>query len=87
MGIAFSDYHDTLSAGVAEISLDQTSGKIKVHNYWIAVDPGLVIQPDHVHAQLESAVIYGLSAALYRAVCGQKWRHPGQTSTASLSFE
>ena len=64
MGIAFSDYHDTLSAGVAEISLDQKSGKIKVHNYWVAVDPGLVIQPDHVHAQLESAVIYGLSAAL-----------------------
>src|SRR5262245_65729329 len=63
MGIAFSDYHDTLSAGVAEISLDET-GKIKVHNYWIAVDPGLVVQPDHVHAQLESAVIYGLSAAL-----------------------
>jgi isoquinoline 1-oxidoreductase subunit beta len=64
MGIAFSDYHDTLSAGVAEISLDQNTGKIKVHNYWIAVDPGLVVQPDHVHAQLESAVIYGLSAAL-----------------------
>jgi isoquinoline 1-oxidoreductase beta subunit len=64
MGIAFADYHDTLSAGVAEISLDQTTGKIKVHNYWIAVDPGVVIQPDHVHAQLESAVIYGLSAAL-----------------------
>src|SRR5262249_37599012 len=38
--------------------------KIKVHNYWVAVDPGLVIQPDHVHAQLESAVVYGLSAAL-----------------------
>lgn len=64
MGIAFSDYHDTLSAGVAEISLDEKTGKIKVHNYWIAVDPGLVVQPDHVHAQLESAVIYGLSAAL-----------------------
>src|SRR5215467_6652495 len=64
MGIAFADYHDSLSAGVAEISLDQKTGKIKVHNYWIAVDPGLVVQPDHVHAQLESAVIYGLSAAL-----------------------
>jgi len=64
LGIAFSDYHDTLSAGVAEISLDEKTGKIKVHNYWIAVDPGLVVQPDHVHAQLESAVIYGLSAAL-----------------------
>ena len=64
MGIAFSDYHGTYSAGVAEVSLDRKTGKIKVHNYWIAVDPGLVIQPDHVHAQLESAVVYGLSAAL-----------------------
>src|SRR5262249_5141741 len=63
MGVAFADYHDTLSAGVAEISLDQKTGKIKVHNYWIAVDPGLVVQPDHVHAQLESAVIYGLRPA------------------------
>lgn len=64
MGIAFSDYHDTLSAGVAEVSVDRNTGKIKVHNYWVAVDPGLVIQPDNVHAQLESAVVYGLSAAL-----------------------
>jgi isoquinoline 1-oxidoreductase subunit beta len=64
MGIAFSDYHGTLSAGVAEVSLDRSTGKIKVHNYWVAVDPGLVIQPDHVHGQLESAVVYGLSAAL-----------------------
>ncbi len=64
MGIAFSDYHDTLSAGVAEISLDQKTGKIKVHNFWIVVDPGLVVQPDHVVAQTESAVVYGLSAAL-----------------------
>jgi len=64
LGLAFADYHDTLSAGVAEISVDRASGKIKVHNYWVAVDPGLVIQPDNVLAQLESAVVYGLSAAL-----------------------
>jgi isoquinoline 1-oxidoreductase beta subunit len=64
MGIAFSDYHGTFSAGVAEVSVDRPTGKIKVHNYWVAVDPGLVIQPDHVHGQLESAVVYGLSAAL-----------------------
>jgi isoquinoline 1-oxidoreductase subunit beta len=64
MGIAFSDYHYSFSAGVAEVSLDAKTGKIKVHNYWIAVDPGIVIQPDNVHAQLEGAVIFGLSAAL-----------------------
>ena len=64
MGIAFSDYHGTFSAGVAEVSVDRSTGKVKVHNYWLAVDPGLVIQPNNVHAQMESAVIYGLSSAL-----------------------
>ena len=64
MGIAFSDYHGAFSAGVAEVSVDRSSGKVKVHNFWVVADPGLVIQPDSVHAQLESAVVYGLSAAL-----------------------
>ena len=47
-------------AGVAEISVDAGTGKIKVHNYWIVADPGLVIQPNNVHAQMESAVIFAL---------------------------
>jgi isoquinoline 1-oxidoreductase beta subunit len=64
LGLAFSDVDGTVSAGVAEISVDRATGKINVHNYWIAVDVGLVIQPDHVHGQLESAVVFGLSAAL-----------------------
>ncbi|MGE4165100.1 MAG: molybdopterin cofactor-binding domain-containing protein, partial [Xanthobacteraceae bacterium] len=64
MGIAFSDYHGAFSAGVAEVSVDKATGKIKVHNFWIAVDPGQVIQPDSVHAQMEGGVVYGLSAAL-----------------------
>jgi isoquinoline 1-oxidoreductase beta subunit len=64
LGIAFSDYHDTLTAGVAEISVDRKSGRIRVHQYWVAADPGIVVQPGNAHAQLESAVVYGLSAAL-----------------------
>jgi isoquinoline 1-oxidoreductase beta subunit len=64
LGIAFADYHESFSAGIAEVSLNRKSGKIRVHNYWVAVDPGIVIQPDNVHAQLESAVVYGLGSAL-----------------------
>ena len=64
LGLAFADYHDTLTAGIAEISIDRATGKIKVHNYWIAADPGLVIHPENALAQIESAVIYGLSGAL-----------------------
>jgi isoquinoline 1-oxidoreductase beta subunit len=64
LGIAFSDYHDTFTAGVAEVSVDRKTGRIRVHDYWIAADPGIVVQPDNSHAQLEGAVVYGLSAAL-----------------------
>lgn len=64
LGIAFADYHGTLSAGVAEVSLNPKTGKIKVHQFWMAVDPGLVIQPVNVHAQLEGSVVWGLSVAL-----------------------
>jgi isoquinoline 1-oxidoreductase beta subunit len=64
LGIAFSDYHESFSAGIAEVSLDRKTGKIKVHNYWIAGDAGIVVQPENAHAQLESAVVYGLSSAL-----------------------
>jgi isoquinoline 1-oxidoreductase subunit beta len=64
LGLAFSDYHDTITAGIAEVSVDRKSGRIRVHNYWLAADPGLAVQPDNCHAQMESAVVYGLSAAL-----------------------
>ena len=64
LGIAFSDYHESFSAGIAEVSLDRKSGKIRVHDYWIAGDAGIVVQPENAHAQLESAVVYGLSSAL-----------------------
>jgi isoquinoline 1-oxidoreductase beta subunit len=64
LGIAFSDYHESFSAGIAEVSLDRKTGRIKVHNYWIAGDAGIVIQPENAHAQLESAVVYGLGSAL-----------------------
>ena len=72
LGLAFSDYHGSFSAGVAEVSVNRRTGKIKVHNYWIAVDPGLVIQPDNVHGQLESCVVYGLSAALLEELTVKK---------------
>src|SRR4051812_5462770 len=65
LGIAFSDYHESFSAGIAEVSLEQKTGKIRVHHYWIAGDAGIVVQPENAHAQLESAVVYGLSSALY----------------------
>lgn len=64
LGVAFCNYDGTYTAAAAEASVDRKTGKIRVHNVWMAVDPGLVVQPNHVHAQLESGIVFGLSAAL-----------------------
>ena len=71
-GIAYSDYNGSHSAGVAEISLDRKSGKIKVEKYFIAIDAGLAILPENVLAQIEGGVIYGISAALTEKITHKK---------------
>ena len=62
-GVAFVE-HGSLGTGVCEISVDRTSGTIKVHRFWIALDAGVVIQPDNVKAQMEGGVIMGISSVL-----------------------
>jgi isoquinoline 1-oxidoreductase beta subunit len=39
-----------------------------VHNYWVAADAGLPVNPDAFVAQVESGVVWGLSAALKEGV-------------------
>jgi isoquinoline 1-oxidoreductase beta subunit len=74
LGIAFAEYGafapkiGSVIAAVAEISLNRRTGHIRVHRYWVAADPGLVINPDAVTAQVESAVVWGLSCALKERV-------------------
>jgi isoquinoline 1-oxidoreductase beta subunit len=62
-GLACFYSFDSYVAHVAEISIENK--EVHVHRVTCAVDCGRVINPDGVKAQLESAVIYGLTAALY----------------------
>ena len=61
---AFMEKDDTLAAGVAEVSVDRSTGKIKVHNFWAAIDAGLAVQPRNVAAQTEGSIVYGLGHVL-----------------------
>lgn len=60
-------YHATFGvthvAYAAEVSVD-TTGKITVHKVTGAVDCGQVVNSDNVAAQLESGIVFGLTAAL-----------------------
>lgn len=62
LGISFAGYKKTYAAGVAEVSVDKTSGTVTVHQFWAAVDPGIVIHPQNYIAQVEGGIIYALSS-------------------------
>jgi len=64
LGLAVEEKDETLVAGIAEIALDRTSGKIKVVNFWATIDCGVAVQPQHVAAQIEGGIIYGLGHVL-----------------------
>jgi isoquinoline 1-oxidoreductase beta subunit len=62
-GIAMAESFGSFVAEVAEASLDQNGG-VKVNRVVCAVDCGTVVNPDTVAAQMESAIVFGLTAAL-----------------------
>jgi isoquinoline 1-oxidoreductase subunit beta len=65
-GIAAFYSFNSYTAAVAEVSVKD--GSVKVHRLVYAVDCGRPINPDGIRAQVESAAIYGLSAALHDAI-------------------
>jgi isoquinoline 1-oxidoreductase beta subunit len=64
LGMAMGNRSGALGGGVAEISLERNSGKIRVHKIWMVVDAGTVVQPDAARANVESGIVYGLSSVL-----------------------
>jgi isoquinoline 1-oxidoreductase beta subunit len=63
-GVAFVPHGATKLAQIAEVSVD-SGGEITVHKVYCAIDCGDVVNPDIVRAQVEGAIIFGLTAALF----------------------
>ncbi len=63
-GVALHESFGSIVAQVLEVSLDK-AGAPRVHRVVAAVDCGVVINPRIAAQQVESGVIFGLSAALF----------------------
>ena len=72
-GVAAHDFHHTLLAFVAEISISP-HGNVRVHKVVCALDCGLAVNPANIAAQMESGMVFGLTATLKSAVTLKKGR-------------
>jgi len=67
-GIAVFASFRSYVAQVAEVSVDEKTGKVRVHRVVCAVDCGPYVNPDTVAAQMMGAITMGLSAAFKEKV-------------------
>jgi isoquinoline 1-oxidoreductase beta subunit len=68
LGFAISERSGSLGACIVECSLNRSAGAIRVHKVWVAADGGIIVQPAAAKANVESGIVYGLSAALHERV-------------------
>ena len=61
-GVAMASPFGSETATIAEVSVE--GGAVKVHNVWVAFDPGSIVNPAIITSQVESAVALGLSSTL-----------------------
>jgi isoquinoline 1-oxidoreductase beta subunit len=72
-GIALHASFGSFVAQAAEVSVNP-AGRIRVHRVVCAIDCGRVVNPQIVKAQMESGIVFGLSAALHGAITFKEGR-------------
>jgi isoquinoline 1-oxidoreductase subunit beta len=80
-GVAVRFCYGSYVAQLAEVSVDKENGVIKVHRMVTAIDPGQVVNPDSVVAQIEGATIMAISVALKERISFKN----GGVATSSFS--
>src|SRR5439155_2934790 len=63
-GIALCIGFGSFVAQVVQVTVDK-EGAVRPTRVWCVVDCGVQVNPDTIHAQMESGIVFGLSAALY----------------------
>jgi isoquinoline 1-oxidoreductase beta subunit len=72
-GVAVVSSFGTVVAEIAEVSVS-SDGDIRVHRVTCAVDCGTPINPGLIEAQIQGAVVFGLTAALHGEITIDKGR-------------
>ena len=62
-GIAVHKSFGSIVGHVAEVSVDR--GRVRVHRVTCVVDCGIAVNPDVVRQQMESGIVFGMTAALF----------------------
>src|SRR5262245_1898018 len=63
-GRGIAAFGETYIAEVAEVSVSK-EGDVRVQRVVCAIDCGTIVNPDTVKAQMESGIIFGITAALF----------------------
>jgi len=69
--MACHDFQNTMMSVVAEIDIP-ANGRIKVRRVVCAVDCGMAINPAIIEAQVQSAIVFGLTATIKSAITIKK---------------
>ncbi len=72
-GVSFQHVFGTFMAQVAEVTVSER-GEVHVDRVLAAVDCGLPINPDTIEAQLQSGIIFGITAVLHGEITLQDGR-------------
>ena len=72
-GLAVHESFGSFLAHVVEVSVSK-QGQVIVHRVVCAIDCGPIVNPETIRCQLESGVVFGLSAALYGEITFEKGR-------------
>ena len=63
-GIAETEGYGSYTACVCEVSVN-AKGEVKIHRVVMGIDPGYVVNPDNIEAQIQGSVVHGLSAIFW----------------------
>ena len=76
-GIAVANRANTMTAAVAEVEVDKTTGEVLVKKITLGHDCGLIVNPNGLKNQIEGNILQGVSRALLEEV---QFDSTGQTN-------